>query len=372
MINKRDDFAILILTHGRPDKVITIDALKKYGYTGPWYIVIDNEDKTADEYYRRFGDKVIMFDKPAIAKTFDQADNFDNRKAIVYARNASFYIAKHLGLKYFMQMDDDYNDFTYTENNQFEYVRHKIKNLDNVIYPMVDFFAETPRLHTFCMAQGGDFIGGAESSMFKAKVRRKAMNSFICSVDRPFQFLGRINEDVNVYSYKTSVGYMFLTTSLIRLEQKQTQTTSGGMTDIYNDNGTYVKTFYSIMMHPSGVTLRMMGQNRLRMHHHVDWKYVAPKILREHWRKHDAEPPKFETDEMLIDNFIIERDQLDTVLEESVEFKNDVITELAERLYEVDCAYCDLDYHPHAYNSVEDCLDTVKKCVRAKKSKELQ
>ena len=35
-----DDFAILILTHGRADNVMTTKALEKSGYTGKIYYVI--------------------------------------------------------------------------------------------------------------------------------------------------------------------------------------------------------------------------------------------------------------------------------------------------------------------------------------------
>lgn len=38
------NFAALILTHGRPDKVITYRKLLECGYTGQIYIVVDNED----------------------------------------------------------------------------------------------------------------------------------------------------------------------------------------------------------------------------------------------------------------------------------------------------------------------------------------
>ena len=47
---------------------------------------------------------------------------------------------------------------------------------------------------------------------------RKAMNSFICSVDRPFQFVGRINEDVNTYVLLGSRG-VFLSILQIGLDQ---------------------------------------------------------------------------------------------------------------------------------------------------------
>lgn len=86
-----EKFAVFILSHGRPNNVITLNTLKKCGYTGDWYIVIDNEDDTAEEYYKNFGrERVIMFDKLAVAQTFDTADTFEDRRTIVYARNACF------------------------------------------------------------------------------------------------------------------------------------------------------------------------------------------------------------------------------------------------------------------------------------------
>lgn len=49
----RNDFAILILSHGRPDKLYTLKALEKANYTGKWYIVIDDEDETENEYRKK-------------------------------------------------------------------------------------------------------------------------------------------------------------------------------------------------------------------------------------------------------------------------------------------------------------------------------
>ena len=46
-----DKFAIFILTHNRPDNVITYNTLKVSGFTGDIYIVIDNEDKSSEKYY---------------------------------------------------------------------------------------------------------------------------------------------------------------------------------------------------------------------------------------------------------------------------------------------------------------------------------
>tara|TARA_R100000963_G_C4625443_1_gene91799 strand:+ start:224 stop:1069 length:846 start_codon:yes stop_codon:yes gene_type:complete len=277
------DFAIFILTHGRPDNVKTYNVIRNRGYTGNIYIIIDNEDKSAEKYYENFGDKVIMFDKKEIAKTFDEADNFEDRRAIVYARNACFNIAKDLGIKYFMQLDDDYIAFHY----RLYYMNkpEQIRNLDTVLELMLNYYKSIPA-KTIAMSQGGDFIGGAGNSYAtNPKLRRKCMNSFLCSTDRPFKFNGRINEDVNTYTKNASIGELFLTIPILSLTQAQTQSNDGGMTDIYIDKGTYIKSFYSVIFQPSSVKVALMGDKNMRLHHRVSWKHTLPVILEEKHKK---------------------------------------------------------------------------------------
>lgn len=279
------DFAVFILTHGRPDNVVTYKSLKRHGYTGKIYIIVDNEDKTIDRYKELYGDKVIVFDKLEISKTFDEGDNFDDRRSIVYARNACFNIAKELGITYFMELDDDYTNWQYRFNDEKEYEYKKITNLDDVLDVMIDYYKSIPAL-SIAMSQGGDWIGGKEASRADhLKLWRKAMNTFICSTDREFQFVGRINEDVNTYTKLASTGGLFLTIPNVSIVQKQTQTSEGGMSDIYIDKGTYIKSFYSIIFHPSSVCIRMMGDKNRRLHHSVTWNNTVPKILDEKYKK---------------------------------------------------------------------------------------
>lgn len=42
---KHKSFAVFILSHGRANNIITIQALKKSNYTGKIYIIIDDEDE---------------------------------------------------------------------------------------------------------------------------------------------------------------------------------------------------------------------------------------------------------------------------------------------------------------------------------------
>jgi len=283
------DFCAFILTHGRPDKVYTYENLKRSGYTGKIFIVIDDEDKTGSEYRKRFGDAVLTFSKSDIAKRFDEGDNFNDRRAIFYARNACFDLAKQVGCKYFIQLDDDYNSGFYIRfNSSLSYGNTpRIKNLDGVLCALLDFY-RSASVHSIAMSQGGDHIGGDAEGKQVPRLKRKAMNSFICSTDRPFEFVGRVNEDVNTYTSGTRRGLLFFTTMQAQVNQLATQSNAGGMTEMYLESGTYVKSFYSVMYAPSCVKVGELGDPRspsYRLHHRINWRAAAPLILRETVRK---------------------------------------------------------------------------------------
>ncbi len=233
----RDDFCAFILTHGRPDKVLTYRTLRRAGYTGKIFIVVDDEDKTRHQYMAEFGEQVLVFSKADIASRFDEADNFCDRRSIFYARNACFDQAKLVGCKYFIQLDDDYHEFQFRVDRNYDQAYFPIRKLDAILSEMLAYYESIPAL-SIAMSQGGDFLG--DNGGHASWVKRKAMNSFICSVDRPFSFMGRINEDVNTYTNLGRCGELFMTIGAVQLGQKQTQKNSGGMTELYLDSGTYV------------------------------------------------------------------------------------------------------------------------------------
>lgn len=279
-----DRFAAFILTHGRPDHVTTYDALRKQGYTGPIYLIIDNEDETADDYRARYGDQVIMFDKPAVAQTIDEGDNFQDRRAIIYARNASYQIARDLGLEYFLQLDDDYRYFAHKFTPTLHFFEKPVLDLDRVFAVILDFYKSVPA-QIVAMGQNGDLIGGAASVTARPWLKRKAMNTLFCSVNRPVTFFGRINEDVNTYVLQGHRGDLFLTFFSVVILQERTQQSAGGMTDIYLSQGTYVKSFYTVMYAPSCVKIGETGYRHRRLHHRINWNAAVPKILHERHRR---------------------------------------------------------------------------------------
>ena len=288
---KNKSFAIFILTHGRADNVVTFQTLKKVGCTAKIYFVIDNEDDQAEKYYENFGkENVIMFDKLAISKTFDTMDLSEERRTIVYARNACFDIAKELGVDYFLELDDDYTDFQYrfARPNEDKLAYVSVKQFDKLCDLMIDFLNAT-NADTVAFAQGGDYIGGKNGDIFKQRVKRKAMNSFFCRTDRRITFKGRMNEDVTTYCLSGSQGRLFMTIADVMLNQLPTQSVGGGMAEFYKSTGTYLKTFYSVMFCPSFIKVSIMGTTNPRIHHRINWNGCCPLILNERWKKNDLE-----------------------------------------------------------------------------------
>ncbi len=286
-----NDFAVFILTHGRAKKLVTVNTIKKAGYTGKWYLVLDDEDKTINEYRQIFGnEKILVFNKKDYADKIDEGNNFNDRRATVHARNATFQLAKSLGIKYFILLEDDYTAFEYRYLSKCGKILKTIliKNLDKILSLHIEFFKNTKFL-SIALAQGGDFIGGANN--MKAKERplmRKCMNSFICSTDREFGFIGQFNDDVNTYVMHGSRGGLFGTVPMVALHQLPTQKTKSGMTDVYLRYGTYCKSFTTVMMHPSGVRVAMLNSNNPRIHHSIKWANTVPVILSERHKKYEA------------------------------------------------------------------------------------
>lgn len=171
----RDDFAVFILTHGRAENVVTADTLKRQKFSGKVYFIIDNEDDEADLYREKYGaENVIMFDKAAAVARADTMDNLSEHRAILYARNESFRIAKELGLKYFLMLDDDYKDILirWPEGTKLKGKSMVGPQLDGLFEAMLTFL-DASGAAMVALAQGGDMIGGVNGGGYKMGLKRK-------------------------------------------------------------------------------------------------------------------------------------------------------------------------------------------------------
>ena len=119
------------------------------------------------------------------------------------------------------------------------------------------------------------------------KLMREGLQQLICSTYRPLQVVRRNNEDGNTYTTLGSRGPIFLHIPHVALNKKQTLANKGGMTDICLSQGTYVKSFYTVMMMPSSVKVGLMGNSSetKRLHHVINWNNTVPKIISQELKK---------------------------------------------------------------------------------------
>ena len=275
-------YCIFIPTYKRANNVETYKTLRDGGYNGDIYLVVGTDDPEIEEYKRLYGKQVILFNKEDV--NVDVCDNFGKKNCVVFARNAIFDIAKEKGVDVFCVLDDDYNRFSfrrvYTDGIEEILKGFKVEDLNSCILASFDYLYNTPILDCFAWCQDGDFIGGA-GGFDNISFKRKIMNAFFFKTKRRIRFMGSINEDLSASVYEGQRGKLFFTISDVSVHQQKTQQNRGGLTDIYLDTGTYVKSFYSVIVAPNCVKVHTMGSKDLRIHHRVDWNLACPKLIRE-------------------------------------------------------------------------------------------
>lgn len=229
---------------------------------------------------------MIVFSKVEAAQYTDRGDNIPGRGAVVFARNICHKTARELGFDYFLELDDDYQCVEYKYVNNGHLPIKKTDNLDAVFDIYLDFLDNSGAL-AVCFLQTGDYIGGA-GVFHKKTIMRKAMNAFFCRTDRPYRFVGRMNDDVSTYVTLGHKGHLFFSVGGFAINQPSTQQVKGGATEMYLEFGTYMKSFYTVMMCPSAVKISVVGSAFPRIHHKINWNACAPKILSQKWRKEHA------------------------------------------------------------------------------------
>lgn len=283
---RNKNFAVFILSHGRANKIKTVDMLKRFHYTGDWFVVIDNEDDQEELYRNKFGDHIIQFDKRDYVSKIDLGDMDTDRRVGVFARNFIQDEAERLGYECHLQLDDDFSEISirYADNDKLQSMM--ITDLDAVFDACLDLFLSTP-LTALSFALSSDYIGGVANDRFQSGMFRKTMGSFFLKAKDKVKFVMRMNDDITSCVLYGSRGKLFYSISSLQVITPATQHDAGGMTDIYKKNGTYRKSFYSVMCCPSFVKVSAMGITDFRIHHAISWNNAVPKLLSERWCKHE-------------------------------------------------------------------------------------
>lgn len=272
---------IYIISKGRP-MCKTAQTLEKMDYPGEWFIVCGNNDETLNDYLMLWEEHVIVFDWYEEIKHTDPLDNFGFETMASGAspvRNATCDISRSRGERRHWQFDDDYNGFYKVVKGQNRKERMDGQMLYDTLLEIAEF-ADRCKLNN-----AGISLGTMESHPAKRKrYGKRVFNAHNLPTDEKLfmRWRGRMNDDlINAIEVYRNGGFE-MQFKYANLTMAKSQKEEGGLTDLYQAEGTVRKTAYPILLAPNAVKLVIKYG---RYHHQCNWDHLCPKMLDEKWRR---------------------------------------------------------------------------------------
>lgn len=278
------NFAVFIISHERADRVETYDTLKRGGYTGQIFVVIDNEDSMLRTYLDRFGDDVLIFDKQHYKDIVDTITNDKRLSSAVYARNAVEDFAKLFELDAFGMFDDDVTNlrYRYLDKNSAKSQR-LTQNLDIVFNSFIEYLIEG-NIATLSFANVMIYAGGVSSEEDKVRLcsHRYTTCIHIRNTKLPVVWMSLTNEDSISGGVTAQKGYIWWTLPPIVYDTSQIGVLPGGMKSIYDKFPPFSRAFLSTVALPS---VNRVGCTKDRFNIHRNLKSAYPMIISSRYKK---------------------------------------------------------------------------------------
>ena len=273
---------IFIPSYHRPSNVKTAKYFTRIGYD-PKKIHVFVDDITDDitEYKKEMaelGVNLHIFNMDEARKRYDYVHRAsESRRSAGQARNMFQDFARDNGIEFYMVQDDDTNSF---QKRRFG-VYTRIADINDILYyfESIKEFMYRHKIGLFALSQTGDFYG---QQIDKKVFRKKVMNTtfyllpYIYRAERGVQ-----DDDTSMFTGAMNEGYF--TGSLyqgIVLQQTQSATASGGLTDLYNECKLLNKSLITPIQFPSAIRAEKQVMNGNRLHHRVNYKYLMPCVIK--------------------------------------------------------------------------------------------
>lgn len=272
---------VFIPSYHRADNLKTVRYLEKIDYDMQHvYVFVDDEADDRERYKavaKQYGFHLVVFDMTEARKRFDYVHRASlSRRSAGQARNMFQDYAKKKGIEQYVVMDDDTKDFQFRVKGVW--VHNASGETVKKTFDMVAEMMRRYRIGLFGISQTGDFYGG----MYLEMMRRKVMN--VTFYDTRFIYRGeRGVQDNDTSQFAGVLNEGLFTGSLadgITLQQTISATAKGGLTDLYNECKLYNKAMVTPIQFPSAIRAERQVMNGNRIHHRIDYKYLAPRLMK--------------------------------------------------------------------------------------------
>lgn len=276
----KNDYAVFIISHKRPE-VETLKTINGAGYTGEYFIVVDDKDLTIEKYKSRYGDHVLVFSKEEMLKETDTIDNYQILNAAVYAMNYCIKYSREKGYKYIAIFDDDTKKISLRYESEGKLKSYDIRDFDKVLELYINFLEKSNFL---CVSflPSARLIGGLKSDVWEKREYSNVANIFIIRTDSPY-FQGSLYQDLTysvLNNYRGKLVKALL--PVIYYQEPPENNLNGGLAETYTKYSKYTSIFHTVIACPSAVSIKASNDN-IQIFAHKD-AYV-PKILSETWKK---------------------------------------------------------------------------------------
>lgn len=254
----RDDFAVFICTHGRPDRQFTLNLLRDSGYTGKIYIVVDDTDTSIQQYVDKFGvDDIIVFNKSHYIEESDTGVSVPPLKCVLYAKNAVEDIAHNMGLASFVIADDDITNFRYRPIESGKLGSLTVRTgMDDVVASFVEYILESKLTAvSFCIAHY--LFGGIKVYTDKGRLQKLRIpyNFVFRNASYKVDWVSAFGEDVVTALLQGSRGSVMLNIPFVQLSIVPLGTAAGGMQDTYTDLTDFTRAMFDFVFLPTAISL---------------------------------------------------------------------------------------------------------------------
>lgn len=244
-------YAVFILTHGRPDYQLTLQTLQNRGYTGDYYLVVDDQDSTLPEYLANYGDSVIVFDKDAYVSVTDTGLYTPQKNFAVFSRNAIEDIARDLGYDCFIMMDDDLTNFRfrYPEDNSFKSLKIT-QNLDKIFEAYIEYLMECD-LACLCFGIHNNYMKGTDVLYEENPRLRLCFTVYFRNCKFPVSWKLNMCEDRITSLECSRSGQVWLQLLNVQVDTVEIGgKIKGGNSEVYNSVDKFKQTFFPVMIFP--------------------------------------------------------------------------------------------------------------------------
>ena len=272
---------VSIPSYHRADNLKTVKYLEKIDYDMKHvYVFIDDEADDRERYKavaKQYGFHLVVFDMTEARKRFDYVHRASvSRRSAGQARNMFQDYAKKKGIEQYVVMDDDTKEFQFRVKGV--YMHTASGDTVKRTFEMIAEMMRRQRIGLFGVSQTGDFYG----SLYLSMMRRKVMN--VTFYDTRFIYRGeRGVQDNDTSQFVGVLNEGLFTGSLadgINLQQTISATAKGGLTDLYNECKLYNKAMVTPIQYPSAIRAERQVMNGGRIHHRIDYKYLAPRLMK--------------------------------------------------------------------------------------------